>query len=381
MDKKTLAILTGIGLGGLGLGWYLLSKSQQPIQTTTSTVSQQLGLQFSSPVFNNGQLTITVQNTGNVEYTYYIGCTVVANGIDGEGCNLNAHGNPYVDIQPQSITLQPGQSQQITFDLTQALQKLSQYQDLYVIIKGYSDNAMTTCITGTSIQITNPYYVPPKPGLSIDNMIYSNGTITVIVTNTGTGTFTYYIGLTLVANSIGGSGCSLNASGNPYVDITPQSITLAPGQKGQVTFNVSSALQQLSQYQTVYAISKGYSDSSLQNCLSGLYLIIQNPYFVPKPGLSITNVYSSGGNIYVTVQNTGNAQFTYYIGLTVVANGISGSGCNLNASGNPYVDLPWQTVTLNPGQSTTVSFDITSAMQQLSQYQNLYVIVKGWINQ
>ncbi len=374
MDKRTLAILTGFGLGGLGLGWYLLSKRQQK----PSIIQQQLGLKFSNPVFNNRQLTITVQNTGNVEYTYYIGCTVVANEIAGEGCNLNAHGNPYVDIQPQSITLQPGQSQQITFDLTQALQQLSQYQNLYVIIKGYLDYAMATCITGTSIQITNPYYVPPKPGLSIDNMIYSSGTVTVAVTNTGTGTFTYYIGLSLVANSIGGSGCSLNASGNPYIDLTPQSITLAPGQQGKVTFNVSSALQQLSQYQTVYAVAKGYLDPNLQNCLSGLYLIIQNPYFVPKPGLAITNISTSGGSVYVTVQNTGNAQFTYYVGLSVVANGVCGTGCDLNACGNPYVDLPWQSITLDPGQSATVIFDITSAMQQLNQYQNLYVIVKGY---
>ena len=112
--------------------------------------------------------------------------------------------------------------------------------------------------------------------------------------------------------------------------------------------------------------------------MAGLDLAIQNPYFVPQPGLNITNISYSGGNVYVTVQNTGNAQFTYYVGLTVVANGISGSGCNLNASGNPYVDLPMQSVTLNPGQSTTVTFDITSAMQQLSQYQYLYVIAKGY---
>lgn len=255
MDKRTLVILTGFGLGGLGLGWYLLSRSKG---TKITTTPREINLSITSVLHDSGKVTVTVKNTGNVEYTFYIGCTVVANGIAGEGCELNASGNPYVDIPLQSITLAPGETGQVYFDISQALQQLSQYSTLYVIVKGYKDMAQQ-CITGTSIQVTNPYYQP-------------------------------------------------------------------------------------------------------------------------TPGLTITNVYYSGGKVYVTVQSTGTDTFTYLIGCTVVAKGVCGSGCDLNACGNPYVDIPWQSVTLDPGQSTTVTFDITSAMQQLSQYKDLYVIVKGWVN-
>ncbi len=125
------------------------------------------------------------------------------------------------------------------------------------------------CLTGASTYLKNPYYKPPSPTVSaIINNAYKVGSAVIVsVTNTGSTSWTFYVGATAVKNSYCGSGCDLNACGNPYVDLPLQSITLNPGQTGTVTFNVGPAFQSLGV--TVGWVIVKVWQYSYSNCLAG----------------------------------------------------------------------------------------------------------------
>ncbi len=116
-------------------------------------------------------------------------------------------------------------------------------------------------------------------------------------------------------------------------------------------------------------------------CLSGANIYVSNPYYQPPvtPIISASILYATsvGYSLIVAVQNTGNTTWTFVVGATVVKNYPCGSGCDLNACGSPYADVPAQYVTLAPGQTATLTFNTYSAMQSLG-VKYAYVIVKVW---
>ena len=87
--------------------------------------------------------------------------------------------------------------------------------------------------------------------------------------------------------------------------------------------------------------------------------------------------------VIVTLRNNSNQPYYVAVGCTVVLNDIGGSGCDLNASGNPYTDLPIQLVWVYPNQQTTVTFTFDdSQIGGVSTYpgEPIYAIVKVWMN-
>ncbi len=137
------------------------------------------------------------------------------------------------------------------------------------------------CLTGSSLGISNPYYQPPQPApspspivsVTIDNAYSVFYAVNVTITNTGNTTWTFTVGATVVEGSVCGSGCTLNACGNPYVDLPAQSVTLAPGQSITLTFNTQSAMQSLG-ISVAWVIIKVWQDSSFTNCLAGTSVFV-----------------------------------------------------------------------------------------------------------
>jgi hypothetical protein len=125
------------------------------------------------------------------------------------------------------------------------------------------------CLSGTNIYVSNPYYQPPSPIVSaVINYAYKLGSAVIVsITNTGNTIWTFVVGATAVKNSYCGAGCTLNACGNPYVDLPAQYITLAPGQTGTVTFNVGPAFQSLGT--TVGWVIVKVWQYAFSNCLAG----------------------------------------------------------------------------------------------------------------
>jgi len=107
-------------------------------------------------------------------------------------------------------------------------------------------------------------------------------TVTVTIKNTGTQRYTFWVGCTISTN-VAGSGCDIwIPSGAYYKDLPPASITLDPGQTGQVRFTFDDAtLDKPTTYSvpanaTLYAIVKVWKsyDSAtgmLKDCLDGTY--------------------------------------------------------------------------------------------------------------
>ena len=117
-------------------------------------------------------------------------------------------------------------------------------------------------------------------------------TLTAVVKNAGSNTVTVYVGASIVLNGIGGSGCNLNASGNPYTDLQIYQVTLSGGQQTTIqwTFDDSSiGGVQTTPGQVAYAIVKvwgSYSNGTLSNCLAGA----SAQFTVAGPSIQIVSV-------------------------------------------------------------------------------------------
>lgn len=117
-------------------------------------------------------------------------------------------------------------------------------------------------------------------------------TLTAVIQNQGSDTVTVYVGATIVLNGIGGSGCSLNAAGNPYTNLQLYQVTLAGGQQQTIqwTFDDSSiGGQETTPGQVAYAIVKvwaNYSNGTPSNCLAGA----STSFTVEGPEIQIVSV-------------------------------------------------------------------------------------------
>lgn len=107
-------------------------------------------------------------------------------------------------------------------------------------------------------------------------------TLVVRIKNTGNVTYTFWVGAT-ISTGVAGSGCGIwIPGGNYWKDLRPASITLAPGQTGEVRFTFDdSYLDQPSRYtvppnKVLYAIVKVWKQYDSANnrmigCITGSY--------------------------------------------------------------------------------------------------------------
>ncbi len=91
-----------------------------------------------------------------------------------------------------------------------------------------------------------------------------------------------------------------------------------------------------------------------------------------KPFLEEIRVQSN--QIVLTIKNNSLLPRSFYVGATFVNGSVGGQGCQLNAQGHPYYDLPVQTVNLPPLGTTTIVFRYSNV--PFSGLVNL--IVKFW---
>ena len=117
-------------------------------------------------------------------------------------------------------------------------------------------------------------------------------TLTAVIQNVGSNTVTVYVGATIVLNSIGGSGCSLNAAGNPHTDLQVYQVTLSGGQQTTIQWTFDDSYiggVETTPGQVAYAIVKvweSYSNGQLSNCLAGAYA----QFTVEGPEIQIVSV-------------------------------------------------------------------------------------------
>jgi len=80
--------------------------------------------------------------------------------------------------------------------------------------------------------------------------------------------------------------------------------------------------------------------------------------------------------IEVTVKNTSNTTYTFWVGATV-SQAISGSGCNIWIPSGSYFDLPLQSATISPGSTYTFTWFVDDGQLGSSTQ---YIISKVWKN-
>jgi len=287
--------------------------------------------------------TITLQNTGQVTASVYVGLVIEENDVLGR----IRRGT----ITPVQVTLNPGESKTVTLEGTMSLRSNLKHTGTFVIATDPDlRNVLTTALA--DFLPYNPFI--NRIGLSVSQ---SDTSVLAGVNNNSNFVGTFYVGLTL-ATGISGSGCDLSASGSSK-DYPFAQVTIYPGGSGTVKFNLSQA--DLSTYK--YAIVKVWADDPTKYdsrvaqrlCLTGQAIQLASVVY----NAQILDLGISGGKIYVRVKNTGNTGKYYWVGVTVIEAGkYSGSGCNIWVTGGNYWDIPPKSIGLQPGQDGTVYFDL-----------------------
>lgn len=86
----------------------------------------------------------------------------------------------------------------------------------------------------------------------------------------------------------------------------------------------------------------------------GLYALVHTLKKGMVSGLNVTKTTATSYTVTATVKNTGNTSHTFPLGCSVGKPG-PGIGCEYGLS-SPSKDLPFKNKTLNPGDSSTVSW-------------------------
>jgi len=181
----------------------------------------------------------------------------------------------------------------------------------------------------------------------------------IVLQNTGQVTASVYVGLVIEENDVLGRV--------RRGTITPVQVTLNPGESKTITLEGTLPLRSNLKHTGTFVIA---TDPDLRSVLTTATadFLPYNP-FINRIGLGVSQ---SDTSILAGINNTSSFVGTFYVGLTL-ATGISGSGCDLSVSGS-YKDYPLAQVTVYPGGSTTVRFNLSQT--DLSTYK--YAIVKVW---
>ncbi len=106
--------------------------------------------------------------------------------------------------------------------------------------------------------------------------------------------------------------------------------------------------------------------------LAGVGGLVGYLAFASKP--SIQEIRVEPNQLVLVIKNNSILPISFYAGATFVNGPVGGQGCQLNAQGNPYYDLPTQIVNLPPLGTTTITFSYSNV--PFSGTVNL--VIKFW---
>jgi hypothetical protein len=111
-------------------------------------------------------------------------------------------------------------------------------------------------------------------------------TVTVSIQNTGNRSWTYGVGCS-VCGTASGTGCAITCAGSLEKDLPIQTLTLAPGATGSLSFTFDDADLAAG---THYAVVKAWKESvlPLTNCLDGRFASFAITEIVAASIISLT---------------------------------------------------------------------------------------------
>ena len=134
---KDLAL--GLVFGGLGVVGYLSVASKPSIEEIK--------------VLPN-QLVLTIKNNSLLPKSFYVGATFVNGPVGGQGCGLNAQGNPYYDLPAQHVSIPPLGTATVTFQYSEV--PFTGLVNLIIKFWGkynQTGNVLAECFYGASYQV------------------------------------------------------------------------------------------------------------------------------------------------------------------------------------------------------------------------------------
>ncbi len=277
------------------------------VAVTAVSASSSVGLGATVPV------TVTVKNTGNQPQSS------VAVSLTDNGAAVGT---------PQTISLNPGDSQDVTFDWSPSTAGSHTLVGAASISE--ADPTLSDNTQSATVDVTTPVHDVAVSGISAPSSTFTGtpATVTVMVKNTGNQPESVSVSLTDNSTAVGSA----------------QTISLNPGDSQDVSFTWTPG--SAGSHTLVGAASISNDANSSDNSQSTTVSVTNPSHDVAISGVSVpgTPVVNVATTVTVTVQNTGN-QPESSITVSLTDNGASVGSA--------------QTISLNAGQSQAVSFSWT----------------------
>ncbi|WP_225333593.1 NEW3 domain-containing protein [Halomicrobium urmianum] len=319
------------------------------------TIDAQIGgVDVDAGEFDDGETvdaTATVENTGNVDHTYFVGYSVV--GPDGELYDND-------ETTGKTVTLAPGERRTVSLSWTVESDAPAGEYDGFVAVWEESDRddlrtRLDSARRSDAFGVAEPTEVDARlVGFDVDSGEHRAGETvdaTATVENTGNVDHTYFVGYSVVGPD--GELYDNDAS-------TGRTVTLAPGERHTVSleWDVESDAP-AGEYDGYAAVWK---ESDRDNLRTRLDAARRSDAFgvaePPEVDAEIVDASVGGGEFTpgetvdatATVENTGNVDHTYFVGYSVVG-----------PDGELYDndETTGKTVTLAPGEQRVVDLELT----------------------
>jgi len=307
-------------------------------------------------------LTATVQNTGGSDWTFYI------------AVSLKKPNGSHVNLDLKPLTLSAGQQGTATWsyvpdtsgawDIYFGVWKEQAEQNSLAATGWLNDyisaSSPPTDVSGTIMGWT----VTPSPATAGQSVGFQ-----FVVKNTGTGTYTFPVGL-----SVWKVGTSIESA----IINEWKTVTLTAGQEQTVTFSsYPFGSDRVGEWYYQFGIWKSDYSTLLDKEPSPAQILTVNPGPTTVSG-TITAWLVTPNPAYVgqqaaefmcLVQNTGTSRYTFPVGLSVWKVG--------TPIGTALINL-WAAVTLNPGESQLVALPShTFASSEVGSYYYQFGLWKG----
>ncbi len=318
------------------------------------TIDAQIrGLDVDAGEYDDGEsvdATATVENTGNTDHTFFVGYSAV--GPDGELYDNDG-------TTGRTVTLAPGESRTVSLGWEVESGAPAGEYDGYVSVWEESDRdnlqtRLDSARQSDAFSVAEPTEIDARvSGFDVDAGEYGDGEsvdATATVENTGNTDHTFFVGYSAVGPD--GEAYDNGAS-------TGRTVTLAPGERR--TISLSWAVESdapAGEYDGYVAVWKESDRDDLRTRLDSARR--SDAFRVAEPtevDARIVDASVEGGEFLpgetvgatVMVENTGNADHTYFVGYSAVGpdgelydnDGTTGKTVTLAPGEQHVVDLEW----------------------------------------